>query len=68
MATTGFWPIKGNLKDAIKSHEDIISEYFSSLGIENYKPYLKVFVEERHKYEISKGNDERANRLNEIVE
>ena len=57
-----------NLKDAIKSHEDIISEYFSSFGIENYKPYLKVFVEERHKYEISKGNDERANRLNEIVE
>ena len=57
-----------NLKEAIKSNEDIISEYFSSFGIENYKPYLKVFVEERYKYEVNKGNDERANRLNEIIE
>ena len=57
-----------NLKEAIKSNEDIICEYFSSFGIENYKPYIKVFVEERYKYEIKKGNDERANRLNEIIE
>lgn len=57
-----------NLKEAIKSNEDIISEYFSSFGIENYKPYIKVFVEERYKYEVNKGNDERANRLNEIIE
>lgn len=57
-----------NLKEAIRSHEGIINEYFNSVGIENYLPYLKEFVEERYRYEISKGNDERANRLNEIIE
>ena len=57
-----------NLKEAIKIHENIINEYFSSVGVENYEPYLKEFIEERYRYEISKGNDERANRLYEITE
>lgn len=57
-----------NLREAIKSHEGIIKEYFNSVGIENYLPYLKEFIEERYRYEISKGNEERANRLNEIIE
>ena len=57
-----------NLKDAIKEHENIVKRYFHLLDVENYQPYLYEFIRERSEYERSKGNDDRAVRLCEIIE
>ena len=57
-----------NLRQSILMNENIIKEYFCLLDINDYKPYLNFFIEERGKYEISKGNKDRAERLNEIIQ
>ena len=59
---------KKNLKEAIKENENIIKRYFHLLDVENYQPYLYEFIRERREYERSKGNDDRALRLYEIIE
>ncbi len=56
-----------NLNEVIVSNSDNIKKYFVAFGIKEYMPYLKAFVDERKQYEFSKGNKERAERLNEIV-
>lgn len=52
---------------AIKEKENIIKDYFNTFGINNYIPYLQSFVRTRLEYEVSKGYNDRALRLNEIL-
>lgn len=41
---------------AIDESMEYVKAYFSSLGILDYKPYLKAFAEQKWVYEESKGN------------
>ena len=56
-----------HLGEVVEAHEEVIKEYFTTFGIDDYQPYLNDFVKSRCAYEISKGNSGRATRLNEIL-
>ncbi len=42
--------------DALRKYEILINRYFTTLGIKDYIPYLKYFIEEKCAYEKKKNN------------